>query len=112
MPDRPSAPDKRQALPPSLNRMALPVLPGALCKGQDPDLWFSGSDGSLEAAKAVCRACPARARCLEWAVQAGERAGVWGGTSPDERAPYRPARGQPDQGAWPCSHRMRPGTVS
>jgi WhiB family redox-sensing transcriptional regulator len=73
--------------------MALPVLPGARCKGQDPALWFPRPGGSAEeAAKAVCRTCPARVQCLNWAVQADERAGVWGGTSPHERAQIR--------GAW------------
>jgi hypothetical protein len=74
--------------------LVLPALPGALCKGQDPVLWFPGAGGSMKEAKAVCRACPARVLCLEWAVQADERAGVWGGTSPDERALIRTARRQ------------------
>jgi WhiB family redox-sensing transcriptional regulator len=69
--------------------LVLPLLPGALCTGRDPGLWFPGPGGSLEGAKAVCRACPARVRCLQWAVQADERAGVWGATSPDERAQIR-----------------------
>jgi WhiB family redox-sensing transcriptional regulator len=45
----------------------------------------------MDGAKAVCRACPAQAECLDWAVQADERAGVWGGTSPDERTQIRRA---------------------
>ncbi len=40
----------------------------------------------MNRAKAVCRACPVRRECLDWAVEANERAGVWGGTTPDERA--------------------------
>jgi WhiB family redox-sensing transcriptional regulator len=69
--------------------LLLPVLPGALCKGRDPRLWFPPPGGSFARAKAFCRACPARARCLHWALQAGERAGVWGGTTPGERAQLR-----------------------
>jgi WhiB family redox-sensing transcriptional regulator len=65
-------------LPSPPDGLVLPVLPGALCKGQDPGLWFPGRGGSLEGAKAVCQACPVRVRCLEWAVQADERAGVFG----------------------------------
>jgi WhiB family redox-sensing transcriptional regulator len=84
----------RLALPSPPGGLALPVLPGALCKGQDPALWFPGPGGSAEAAKAVCRACPVRVRCLEWAVQADEQAGVWGGASPDERALIRRERRQ------------------
>jgi WhiB family redox-sensing transcriptional regulator len=78
-------------LPSPPGGLALPVLPGALCKGQDPGLWFPRPGGSMDGAKAVCRACPAQAQCLNWAVQADERAGVWGGTSPGERAQIRRA---------------------
>ena len=78
---------------PSLPRgLVLPLLPGALCKGRDPGLWFPGRGASPDEAKAVCRACPAQAACLDWAIQANERDGVWGGTSPDERILLRDHR--------------------
>ncbi|MDX3568718.1 WhiB family transcriptional regulator [Streptomyces sp. ID05-47C] len=38
-----------------------------------------------EQAKAVCRRCPVRARCLEWALETDQSLGVWGGTSETER---------------------------
>jgi WhiB family redox-sensing transcriptional regulator len=66
--------------------LALPLLPGALCKGEDPVAWFPVPGGSPARGKAVCAACPARRDCLDWALRAGEPAGIWGGTSPDERA--------------------------
>ena len=58
----------RAPRPPVHGSLVLPVLPGALCKGQDPALWFPRPGGSMEEAKAVCRACPARILCLDWAV--------------------------------------------
>jgi len=76
-------------------RLALPDMPGALCKGEDPSVWFPfpGTVGrpsaSVRRAKAVCAACPARARCLEWALKANEIEGVWGGMTPAERARIR-----------------------
>jgi WhiB family transcriptional regulator, redox-sensing transcriptional regulator len=79
-------------LPSPPGGLVLPDLPGASCKGRDSGLWFPGRGGSLAAAKAVCRACPVRVPCLEWAVQADERAGVWGGAGPDERALLRRER--------------------
>jgi WhiB family redox-sensing transcriptional regulator len=82
----PAAGTGRLVLPPPPGGQVLPVLPGASCKGRDPGLWFPGPGESMTAAKAVCRACPARERCLEWAVDANEQDGVWGGTSPEERA--------------------------
>jgi WhiB family redox-sensing transcriptional regulator len=79
-------------LPSTPGGLVLPVLPGALCRHQDPALWFPGRGQSFELAKAVCRACPAKAACLDWAMQSGERDGVWGGASPDERDRLRRAR--------------------
>ena len=76
-------------LPSLAGGLVLPMLPGALCKGQDPAPWFPRPGGSMDRAKAVCRACPVRPQCLDWAVEADERAGVWGGTTPDERAQIR-----------------------
>jgi WhiB family redox-sensing transcriptional regulator len=40
-------------------------------------------------AKAVCESCPVRAECLNHAVRAGERYGVWGGLTSDERLAWR-----------------------
>ncbi len=40
-------------------------------------------------AKAVCESCPVRAECLEHAVVSGERHGVWGGLTSDERLTWR-----------------------
>jgi WhiB family redox-sensing transcriptional regulator len=64
----------------------LPVLDGAACKGQDPAPWFPRTGESPEAGKALCRTCPAQARCLGWALAKGEQLGTWGGTTPEERA--------------------------
>lgn len=63
----------------------LPVLDGAVCGGQDPAPWFPRAGGSADAGKALCRACPARRRCLDWALAKGEPGGTWGGTTPEER---------------------------
>lgn len=81
-------------LPGLSGELVLPSLPGALCKGEDPRLWFPSVPGhpgatAARAAKAMCAACPARARCLEWALKANEIEGVWGGTTPAERATIR-----------------------
>ena len=39
-------------------------------------------------AKAVCAACPVHAQCLEQAIASGERYGVWGGLTFDERVSF------------------------
>ncbi|CAG6392056.1 WhiB family transcriptional regulator [Streptomyces cocklensis] len=62
------------------------------CRHQDPDLFFPlGNTTSglpllqTEEAKAVCRACPVIAECLDWALRAGAVEGIWGGTTQGER---------------------------
>ncbi|GGX01041.1 transcriptional regulator WhiB [Streptomyces malachitofuscus] len=62
----------------------------AACRTEDPDLFFPiGTSGpallQTEQAKGVCRRCPVREQCLEWALETGQSIGVWGGTSEDER---------------------------
>ncbi|MER5216471.1 WhiB family transcriptional regulator [Streptomyces sp. NPDC002838] len=62
----------------------------AACRHEDPDLFFPiGTTGpalvQTQRAKAVCRRCPVREECLQWALDTGQTLGVWGGTSEDER---------------------------
>lgn len=40
-------------------------------------------------AKELCATCPVRAQCLDHAVHTGERHGVWGGLTADERGAWR-----------------------
>jgi WhiB family transcriptional regulator, redox-sensing transcriptional regulator len=61
----------------------------AACRRVDPDLFFpvSTSGPSLpqvEAARRVCQRCPVLAPCLRWALDIGQVAGIWGGTTEDE----------------------------
>ncbi|GAA4232272.1 WhiB family redox-sensing transcriptional regulator [Streptosporangium album] len=62
----------------------------ASCLSEDPELFFPVSTEGpgreqYEQAKAVCRRCPVRLRCLDYAVNTHQLYGVWGGTTPDER---------------------------
>ncbi|MEU5716301.1 WhiB family transcriptional regulator [Streptomyces sp. NPDC020403] len=62
----------------------------AACRDEDPDLFFPiGSTGpalvQTEEAKAVCRQCPVREKCLDWALENGQDSGVWGGLDENER---------------------------
>jgi WhiB family redox-sensing transcriptional regulator len=61
----------------------------ALCAQTDPELFFPEKGGTTAPAKRVCRACPVRPECLEWALDADERFGVLGGLSPRERRRLR-----------------------
>ena len=60
------------------------------CLDEDPELFFPiGNTGpailQIEEAKQVCRRCDVREQCLQWALEAGQDHGVWGGLSEDER---------------------------
>lgn len=100
----------------------------AACRDTDPELFFPiGNAGpalhQLDRAKQVCAGCPVRTSCLEWALAGGQEAGVWGGTSEDERRALRRMRQasarpdtadsrrallpmqQRDQETWPYSWR-------
>ena len=67
---------------------------GAACRDTGPNRFFpvgatGGAVEEIEAAKAVCRSCPVREQCLEFALATNQEAGVWGGTSEDERRKLR-----------------------
>jgi WhiB family transcriptional regulator, redox-sensing transcriptional regulator len=80
----------------------------AACRepGVDPELFFPVSESGaavrqVAAARAVCARCPVQRQCRDWALQAGEPAGIWGGTTPEERRLVRgrmhrrPGKGSP-----------------
>lgn len=57
----------------------------AACRDVTGHTFFPTTDGQIAAAKAVCRRCPVRGTCLETALRNGERHGVWGGLTEQER---------------------------
>jgi WhiB family transcriptional regulator, redox-sensing transcriptional regulator len=62
----------------------------AACRDEDPELFFPIGTGGpalhqIDDAKAVCRTCTVIDDCLEWSIETGQEAGVWGGLSEDER---------------------------
>ena len=66
----------------------------AACRDEDPELFFPiGTTGpavlQITEAKAVCQRCDVSSDCLEWALDSGQEAGVWGGLSEDERRALR-----------------------
>lgn len=68
----------------------------ASCRFTDPELFFpAGSTGAaveeIQAAKAVCQTCQVRSACLQFALETNQEAGIWGGTTEDERPKLRRA---------------------
>ena len=57
----------------------------ASCFGVDPDVFFPVSEEEAGPALAFCGVCRIREECLAWALKNGERYGVWGGTTEQQR---------------------------
>jgi WhiB family redox-sensing transcriptional regulator len=59
----------------------------AACRGLDPTIFYPASDDDADAepARQVCRVCNVREACLEFALAAREREGVWGGATERDR---------------------------
>lgn len=61
------------------------------CSNVDPELFFPIGRESLwpapavAAAKAFCKRCPVKDKCLTWALGSGQPDGILGGTTPNER---------------------------
>jgi WhiB family transcriptional regulator, redox-sensing transcriptional regulator len=58
-----------------------------LCISADPELFFQQGELAERLPKRICRACPVRSECLEFALTHPKIAafGVWGGMSERER---------------------------
>ncbi|MCG5217267.1 WhiB family transcriptional regulator [Streptosporangium sp. KLBMP 9127] len=57
------------------------------CRTSDPELFFplASSAEQVRRAKAICGACQVISECRAYALRAGEREGIWGGLTPEER---------------------------
>lgn len=55
------------------------------CREADPEQWYPEKGFPTRYAKAICRRCPVRARCLKNALDTREPWGIWGGLTEHER---------------------------
>ncbi len=83
----------------------------------DPEWFFpvaetGPSAREVAAAKAVCARCPVAAQCLDWAIRAGEPAGIWGGTTPEERRLSRSRTARAGHGAGHDIGQKRAGAIA
>jgi WhiB family redox-sensing transcriptional regulator len=60
-------------------------MSGALCSQTDPEAFFPERGHSSRAAKRICAVCPVRPECLEFALSARLRFGIFGGLSERQR---------------------------
>lgn len=64
----------------------------AVCAPDHGELFFSDRATDQRRAKVICRTCPVRHDCLEYALTTGQQWGVWGGLTSKERDLVRRAR--------------------
>lgn len=57
----------------------------ARCMDRDPDLMFPTNTRDVNIVIEFCRGCDVREACLDYAIENGEKLGIWGGTSERER---------------------------
>jgi WhiB family redox-sensing transcriptional regulator len=78
---------------PELGLAGVPV-PGswvreARCRGVSPAVFFVGRGDSVDQARAICKRCPVRIECLEYALAWPQLLGVWAGTTVAQREEAR-----------------------
>lgn len=76
------------------NQMDIKWRGVASCLDTDPELFFPvGATGlavtQIEEAREVCMGCACQEKCLEFALRTNQDAGVWGGSSEEERRHLR-----------------------
>lgn len=73
------------------------------CRGHDTNLFFPdngpGAGKQIAKAKAICRSCPLKVTCEEWALAQPPQHlhGVWGGLSRGQRLARKERGEQPPQ---------------
>lgn len=85
-----TSPDGLTPAPQSLARPPVPLgdwIQRGACASSDPAVFFPayGDSANAAAAKAACAACCVRQECLDYALEAREESGIWGGLDEAER---------------------------
>lgn len=68
----------------------------ASCSSTDPEIFFPEkgrkSERETQIAKSICRECPVKQQCLEYALAYPDTHGIWAGLTADELATLRMRR--------------------
>ena len=59
------------------------------CTNADPDLFFPQPGADTSYARSICRGCPVRLHCLDYALESGQKHGIWGGMTESQRRRLR-----------------------
>lgn len=52
----------------------------AACRGSNTNMFYPNPGEPSTPARQICDTCPVAVECLEYAINNGERYGIWGGT--------------------------------
>lgn len=52
----------------------------AACRGANTNMFYPNPGEPSTPARQICDTCPVAVECLEYAINNGERYGIWGGT--------------------------------
>lgn len=83
------------------------------CLNTDPDVFFPVAVGTaagklVTRALRICDGCPVKQQCLDYAMRSGEKDGIWGGTTPEERIRVLRARHRrPARRTWGAPPEVR-----
>lgn len=55
------------------------------CRGENAEQFFPRKGQPTGPARKICGRCPHQDECLAWALETGQRHGIWAGTSPEQR---------------------------
>ncbi len=84
--------DTAPSHPPAPSELAANWRDDAACRGLDTELFFPGQGESIMEAKQICSSCPVRVECADYALDSGQRFGIWGGTTERDRRRERGRR--------------------
>ena len=59
------------------------------CASEDPELFFPEPGADTSEARAICRSCPVRRMCLDYAIETHQKFGIWGGMTENQRRRLR-----------------------
>ena len=76
----------------------------AICAGVDTDLFFPSTKAGVDQARRICKVCPVRQECLQFAVE-HDPWGIWAGTTRGQRRAI--AREQADPQATVSTREQR-----
>lgn len=67
----------------------IPDWADAACRTMPVSLWYSNRSFEMQEASTICKRCPIRQVCLDYAIEASEEYGIWGGLTPSQRRRHK-----------------------